>query len=253
MATLLIREPTQRRHVFRTERPQLTIGRSLDNELALHHGSVSRIHAGLYANDGTWTIEDLQSRNGTFVNGRRIQRHALRSTDTVRIGDYEIMYFGENDTNVGGFDNVASWAGPTKPLEDEDTKTGCFLVAPVRRETTVGERLGSVIRRTGQRGKVWRPGKTRTFFGGPKGITVERMLDLGPAAELQWNRRCHTLVRLSWYADIRVNDVRLTEPVVLEPDDAIRIGRTRFVYELFETVDDTPPAGYRLGFGLSGP
>jgi pSer/pThr/pTyr-binding forkhead associated (FHA) protein len=124
MAMLLIREPTQRKHLFETtNQTQFTIGRSVENGLSLHHASVSRRHAALYASQsGKWTIEDLKSRNGTFVNGRRVQRQALRSTDTVRIGDYELIYFGESDTNPDGFKGMRPWRAEKLDLPDEETR-----------------------------------------------------------------------------------------------------------------------------------
>lgn len=234
MAMLLIREPTQRKHLFETtNRTQLTIGRSMDNGLALHHTSVSRVHAALYeSKGGKWTIEDLQSRNGTFVNGRRIQRQALRSTDTVRIGDYELVYFGERDTNADGFKGVKHWRAPKLALPDEETRATTLQPGLTRYTATAADRLAAVIRPVEAKGMAWRPGKKKTVFGGRDGIGVSRLFNFGPAAEVAWNRRAHLIRRLSWYAHLTVNRVRVEETVELHPDDRFEIGRTEFVYEV---------------------
>ena len=79
---------------------------------------------------------------------------------------------------------------------------------------------------------AWRPGKKTTPFGGEGGIAIARLLDLGPAAEVAWNRRAHLLRRMSWYAHLTVNGVRVEDKVELQPDDRIRIGRSEFVYEV---------------------
>jgi pSer/pThr/pTyr-binding forkhead associated (FHA) protein len=234
MAMLLIREPTQRKHLFETtNQTQLTIGRSMDNGLALHHTSVSRVHAALYeSKGGKWTIEDLQSRNGTFVNGRRIQRQALRSTDTVRIGDYELVYFGERDTNADGFKGIKRWRAPKLELADEETRSTTLQYGVTRITATAADRLAAVIRPIEAKGMAWRPGKKKTLFGGRGGIAVARFFDFGPAAEIAWNRRAHLLRRMSWYAHLTVNRVRVDDKVELHPDDRIRIGRTEFIYEV---------------------
>ena len=242
MAMLLIREPTQRKHLFETtNQTQLTIGRSIENGLALHHASVSRVHATLYeSNHGKWTIEDHQSRNGTFVNGRRIQRQALRSTDTVRIGDFELVYFGESDTNPDGFKGIRHWNAPKLDLPDEETRATTMQPGLTRHTATAADRLTAVIRPVEPKGMVWRPGKKKTVFGGKDGIAVSRLFDLGPAAEVAWNKRAHLIRRLSWYAHITVNGVRVEEQVDLHPGDRIKIGRTDLVYEVTGDLPTTP-------------
>lgn len=65
----------------------LVIGRDAAADVALAIEGVSRKHARLtIAGDGAAEIVDLSSRNGTFVNGRRIEREVLRDADELRIG-----------------------------------------------------------------------------------------------------------------------------------------------------------------------
>ncbi|VTU29041.1 Glycogen accumulation regulator GarA [Variovorax sp. SRS16] len=73
--------------------PRLTIGRSSKCDLVIDRPLLSRIHAALSAVEGGgFSVCDLDSRNGTFVNGERIHRHLLRHHDTIRIGDCELRY-----------------------------------------------------------------------------------------------------------------------------------------------------------------
>ena len=63
------------------------IGRDVDNDVVLDDLLVSRRHAELHhARDGVCTIIDLGSHNGTFVNGRRVERAHLGPRDVVTIG-----------------------------------------------------------------------------------------------------------------------------------------------------------------------
>ncbi len=64
----------------------LNIGRDPSNQLVIDSPLVSWQHAHLNFVNGYWFITDLQSANGTFVNGVRITQQALRPGDQVRIG-----------------------------------------------------------------------------------------------------------------------------------------------------------------------
>lgn len=66
--------------------PELTIGRRSGSSLVLPGPEVSRDHARLIERDGGYLLEDLGAANGTFVNGRRIERVILRAGDEIRIG-----------------------------------------------------------------------------------------------------------------------------------------------------------------------
>lgn len=65
----------------------ITIGRHGDNDIILTDPQVSRHHAEVYVQGGRWIIRDLESANGTFVNGQRIvEPHLLHHADVVRVG-----------------------------------------------------------------------------------------------------------------------------------------------------------------------
>jgi len=68
------------------------IGRGADNELVLETKHVSRYHAVLLAGPVHTTIEDLNSTNGVFVNGKRITRQALKDGDRVTIGRTQFRF-----------------------------------------------------------------------------------------------------------------------------------------------------------------
>jgi len=73
-----------------------TIGRSPDCDIFLDDVTVSRKHAVLVQVDADFSIEDLGSLNGTFVNRRRIDSPTkLESGDEVQVGKYRMSYISK--------------------------------------------------------------------------------------------------------------------------------------------------------------
>jgi hypothetical protein len=73
--------------------PGLVIGRALACEITIDDSYASGRHARLYDRDGHVYLEDLNSTNGTYVNGTRVgAQQLLRPDDRVRIGDTEMTF-----------------------------------------------------------------------------------------------------------------------------------------------------------------
>ena len=68
----------------------ISIGRDPKNGIVLDDRRVSRRHAEVRLRLGRYTLYDLQSTNGTFVNGRRIAEMVLSNEDQVTIGAAEL-------------------------------------------------------------------------------------------------------------------------------------------------------------------
>ena len=73
---------------YELNQPKMVMGRHPDCEIVIDAGAVSRQHAQIILADDNFYIEDLQSRNGTYVNDRRIEgRKLLCHADSLRICD----------------------------------------------------------------------------------------------------------------------------------------------------------------------
>jgi hypothetical protein len=68
------------------------VGRSPECDIFLDDVTVSRKHAELEHRGEQWTIRDLGSLNGTFVNRRRIESTELEDDDEVQIGKYRLTF-----------------------------------------------------------------------------------------------------------------------------------------------------------------
>lgn len=70
----------------------IVIGRSLDCEMVLDSLEVSRRHARIQQMGGKAWLEDLDSRNGTFVNGKAVKQVELHEGDLIQISSYLLVY-----------------------------------------------------------------------------------------------------------------------------------------------------------------
>lgn len=91
MAGIVIQVPGKGRCVLDGAHPEITVGRGAGNLLVLEDGMLSRHHARCFLKgDGAW-IEDLGSRHGTFLNGRRVDEPSeLKEGDRLLLGRTEV-------------------------------------------------------------------------------------------------------------------------------------------------------------------
>jgi pSer/pThr/pTyr-binding forkhead associated (FHA) protein len=69
------------------------IGRRSDNDLVFSNTSVSGHHAEIHmSRDGAFSITDLGSGNGVYVNGNKVQQHGLRDGDTIELGEVRFRF-----------------------------------------------------------------------------------------------------------------------------------------------------------------
>jgi serine phosphatase RsbU (regulator of sigma subunit)/pSer/pThr/pTyr-binding forkhead associated (FHA) protein len=100
MPRLIVRAtPARGDSVVDLNRPRITIGRSARNDLCVEDPFASRLHAEVRKRGDVFWIADLNSANGTLVNGERLTAPLqLRDRDIVRIGETEIEYSERADT-----------------------------------------------------------------------------------------------------------------------------------------------------------
>ncbi len=86
MLTLILKEGANP-VTFNLEEDVITIGRSKENNIVLKNIKASRRHARIERTGAVYQITDLGSGNGTKVNGGKIDIHALKKGDEIKIGD----------------------------------------------------------------------------------------------------------------------------------------------------------------------
>ena len=88
-----IRTDAMERDALRLRSPSCRVGRSAGNDLRFDNDTVSGHHAEIYhLPDGTFQICDLDSTNGTWVNGQRIRAVLLKNGDVVELGEVRLYF-----------------------------------------------------------------------------------------------------------------------------------------------------------------
>ena len=155
--------------VFELSKNENYIGRDISNDIVINDSEVSRKHARLVLQAGSFVLEDIGSTNGTFVNGQRLMGpHVLKPGELIMLGEnvglaFEAGY-DENATMVASPGPAASYSPP--PPSPRET-----YVPPVRQEVSPAPpptpasqpmysgapRAGRDVLRTGSRGEKKQP------------------------------------------------------------------------------------------------
>ena len=97
---LIVRRGPQPNQSYELNKDIVTLGRDITNDIVINDPEVSRHHMRLTRGAGGFTIEDLGSTNGTFINGQRLTgARPLRAGDMVGLGETVTLAY---EMSVGG-------------------------------------------------------------------------------------------------------------------------------------------------------
>jgi hypothetical protein len=96
-AVLLVLRGPNAGSTFRLDGDLTTAGRHPDSDIFLDDVTVSRRHAEFYRESGRFTVRDVGSLNGTYVNGSRIEETELAGDDEVQIGKFRLKFLAGPD------------------------------------------------------------------------------------------------------------------------------------------------------------
>jgi len=113
---------------FELEESILRLGRDSASPIQIHDTEVSRQHAEIRRTEREYAISDLGSSNGTFVNGKRIERHELVSGDQIQVGRTLMLYTGPSDEsdedlatiNIASTDELADQSQIIRSVTQEE-------------------------------------------------------------------------------------------------------------------------------------
>lgn len=149
LAYLVIREGAKWSDVFRLVPGQsVTIGRAPTNQIVLKDERCSRNHAEVFLSSGSWTLRDLESRNGTMVGAEMVRGDwPLKPGDMIRIGHTQLVFVYKLSEAFSASGDGAAAAAAVKPpapevLDEIDVIDDDANVLETVEPTTITHRRG---------------------------------------------------------------------------------------------------------------
>lgn len=211
------------------DKSSFTIGSLPGSDLCLAAEGISRSHARITSVGNDDILEDLNSTNGTSVNGKPITRHILQHDDVIEIADYRIRYRSHKAVDGPSFDKtmIIQALAPEESAPPRPLGARALTTAKKERRFTKGARLGLVREINGSHpGKEIELPQTLRVFGKP-GVQVVVI-----------NNRPHGyfITHVEGEKPARVNGKSLgTEPQPLKPNDEIEVGGEKLLFLLRES------------------
>jgi len=127
MAKLVLNFNGETLREYELDKETMMIGRKADNDIHIDNLSVSSKHAKVLTILNDSFIEDLESTNGTLINGEKISKHALKNGETITIGKHELTYVNEAaDAGTSDFEKTIVIRADAAGMPEQD-ETGTHL------------------------------------------------------------------------------------------------------------------------------
>ncbi len=116
MARLILSLDSQVMAEYNMNKERYTIGRLPDNDIRIDNGAVSGHHSLIINILNDSFLEDLNSTNGTYVNGKLIKKHALQHGDVITVGHHQLR-FVEDDEAQDEFEKTMVIQPSARPVD----------------------------------------------------------------------------------------------------------------------------------------
>jgi len=137
------------------EKELITVGRKPDNDIEIDNLAVSGHHARIFKMEDWFLVEDLNSLNGTFVNGKMIQESPLKNGDEILIGKH-VLKFISSDVSGSKEPEAVLKKGQVSETMVIDSKVQQEMLAQISKDRSIsssGEIMGRVTILEGSTGQ----------------------------------------------------------------------------------------------------
>ncbi|MFT3905355.1 MAG: FHA domain-containing protein [Steroidobacteraceae bacterium] len=117
MARLILSLDGQILAEYNMNKERYTIGRLPDNDIRIDNPAVSGHHSLIINILNDSFLEDLNSTNGTYVNGKLIKKHALQHGDVVTVGHHQLRFVEDDDAQQDEFEKTMVIQPSARPVE----------------------------------------------------------------------------------------------------------------------------------------
>ncbi len=190
--TIQVLEGFERGRIFGDLATPITIGREEDNTIQLNDERVSRFHVKIQEDSGRVILTDLDSTNGTRINGHPVQMRVLQFGDQMSIGRSLLLYGSPGEID-----------GQSRAAESDD-KTGLEVGEPQGAHRTVSGAARRWFKHHRSAGGIAR-------FGRRSGRTVPEQRPGAAHRSRQWprwrnSRTCWPMFTISWPSSSTLGD-----------------------------------------------
>ena len=234
MARLVIKSLQEGLRIFDVSSDCVVMGRGDDVDLLLPNISVSRHHARLLSTPNGVVIEDLNSSNGTLVNGKRVtEQWTLSSGDEISMGKFNLVFMGDGPEDRfynGRYLEYMMKYEPSAPRFEDSTFAMSQDQLKKLQEDVHTMRNGRLVLAK-NKSRYWHPEDNLLTFGGGGMVDIDALFSSGIVAEVTWDGTRHVITKKGYLTKLTVND-QATTAKPLRAGDRVRIGSTTFLYEV---------------------
>ena len=112
------------------DKPSITLGRNADNDIVINDPLISGAHARIAKMGKDDVVEDLQSSNGSQVNGKALARHILQHSDVITLGSHQLRYMSARIASEVDFDRTMLIQTLARPADIGGDAAAVINVSP---------------------------------------------------------------------------------------------------------------------------
>jgi pSer/pThr/pTyr-binding forkhead associated (FHA) protein len=235
MIKLILKLKDTEMEEFNLEKGLINIGRSKENEVVIDNIAVSRKHAQVESKEGTnYVLRDLNSSNGTFLNGVHIDAndHPLNEGDLIGIAKFQIQVRGLAKATPPASKDLSPEVGEgTMIFDTPKRKAGVEPLAISEQKALHWPSLSAT--QGSKKGTEFKVTKEVTTLGKGSGddVPVEGWFVSSPHAKISRRGDRFYISHVGgFFSSTKVNGVKIGEEHILKNKDEIQIGNSAFTF-----------------------
>lgn len=221
--TVIFGSETQGDHPL--EKDEITIGRTTSCDVVVDNLGVSRHHCSIVKDGDGWAVVDKGSNNGTYVNGQRVTKQALKHQDRVVMGKHSLVFDAFGTAEAADKKKAAGMGGEMTMFVDQHALAKAMAAGdPAKKRMALGLNQGG-------RQVVVALQRDETSMGSATDadIPAKGFLIKNVQAKLIKSGDAHRLVNLGGWRSVKVNGAKITD-VILKAGDVITIAGNLYTY-----------------------
>jgi pSer/pThr/pTyr-binding forkhead associated (FHA) protein len=166
---------------------RVTIGRRSQNDIVVDSAAVSAEHAVIVTHNNDSFLEDLNSINGTQINGQPVKKHFLQNGDVIELAQYKIRYVADgvaNSNEPAGLNGLRTMVSTIRVLNGVHSGKEIALTKTLTTIGKPGEQVAVITQQMEDYFITHVEGDTRTAVNGESIGAETRRLDYGDVISL---------------------------------------------------------------------